>query len=217
MTNTPDAKTRILDAAERLFTEYGYAGTSLRRITSEAGVPLATVSYHFGSKKGLMEAVYARALGDRGGSRVGYLDRLEKEAGGQPVAVETLVEAFITSSLRLTRKATISGAVFKQMIGRAFYAPDGGGEEFFPAEYAEVVERYKCAFLRALPHLDEADVIWRMYFFVGMVAYAMAGKDLMQMTARYDLPETGDSEAILRRMLPFVVAGFKAPSGALPG
>jgi AcrR family transcriptional regulator len=81
----PDAKTRILDAAERLFMENGYAATSVRMITGAAGVPVALVSYHFGSKQGLMEAVYERALGSRGGSRVSYLDRLEADASGQPI------------------------------------------------------------------------------------------------------------------------------------
>jgi AcrR family transcriptional regulator len=48
----PDAKTRILDAAERLFMENGYAATSVRMITGAAGVPVALVNYHFGSKQG---------------------------------------------------------------------------------------------------------------------------------------------------------------------
>jgi AcrR family transcriptional regulator len=42
---------RILDAAEQLFAEKGFAETSLRLITSKAGVNLAAVNYHFGSKK----------------------------------------------------------------------------------------------------------------------------------------------------------------------
>ena len=41
---------RILDAAEQLFAERGFAETSLRLITSKAGVNLAAVNYHFGSK-----------------------------------------------------------------------------------------------------------------------------------------------------------------------
>lgn len=219
--DTADAKTRLLDAAEHLFTEHGFAATSVRRITAEADVPLAMVSYHFGSKKGLMEAVYARALGQRE-SRVGYLDRLEAQAGDAPIAVPVLVEAFISSALRLTRKGNISGAVFKQMIGRAFYEPEAGVEDFFPTEYAEAIERYKRAFMRALPHLSEADVVWRMYFFVGIVAYAMAGKDVMRMTEIYKLDEAGKPEAVLRRLMPFIVAGFSAPpgdpvAGAVPG
>lgn len=53
---------RILDAAEQLFAERGFAETSLRLITSKAGVNLAAVNYHFGSKKALIQAVFSRFL-----------------------------------------------------------------------------------------------------------------------------------------------------------
>ena len=52
-----DTKARILDAAERLFADNGYSATSLRDITNEAGVNLAAVNYHFGSKEALLSAV----------------------------------------------------------------------------------------------------------------------------------------------------------------
>ncbi len=212
----PDAKTRILDAAERLFMENGYAATSVRMITGAAGVPVALVNYHFGSKQGLMEAVYERALGARGGSRVSYLDKLEAEAGGQAIPVDVLVDAFLSSALRLTRKDTISGEVFKQLIGRAFYEPGPGTEAFFPLEYREAVDRYRQAFMRTLPHLSQDDVVWRMYFFVGIVAYAMAGKDVMRMTDTYSLADAGRPDGILARLRPFIVAGFVAPAGVMP-
>ncbi len=44
-------KRKILDAAEQLFAEHGFKETSLRTITSKAGVNLASVNYHFGDKK----------------------------------------------------------------------------------------------------------------------------------------------------------------------
>ncbi|CSD08028.1 TetR family transcriptional regulator [Vibrio cholerae] len=43
-------KEKILDVAEGLFAEYGFNDTSLRTITSKAGVNLASVNYHFGDK-----------------------------------------------------------------------------------------------------------------------------------------------------------------------
>lgn len=211
----PDAKTRILDAAERLFMENGYAATSIRMITGAAGVPVALVNYHYGSKQGLMEAVYQRALGSRGGSRVSYLDKLEADAAGEPIPVEVLVDAFLSSALRLTRKDSISGEVFKQLIARAFYEPGPGTEAFFPVEYREAVDRYRQAFMRTLPHLTQDDVVWRMYFFVGIVAYAMAGKDVMRMTETYALADAGNPEGIMARLKPFVVAGFLAPALAV--
>jgi len=206
-----DARNRILDAAEQLFTEHGFAATSVRKITAAAGVPLALVNYHFGSKQGLMEAVYARALGQGGAQRLSYLDRLEQDAGGQPVALARLVDAFIDSAMRLDRKDSLPGAVFKQLIGRAFYEPGAGGEDFFPSEYRELIDRYKQAFGRALPHLAEAEVVWRMYFFVGLVAYVMAGKDVMRMLELDAVAGQTELADAMDRLRPFITAGFEAP------
>lgn len=207
-----DTRERLLQIATRLFTEHGFAGTSIRMITREAGVPVALVNYHFGSKQGLMEAVFARALANHGESRVSYLDKLEREAGDKPVPVRTLVEAFITSALRLTRRDDIPGTVFKQLVARAFYEPGTDSQSFFPEEYSESVERYKVAFMRALPHLSEQDALWRIYFFVGIVAYVIAGKDTMRIVQLYKLNEGGDTGAVLQKLVPFIVAGFESPS-----
>lgn len=207
-----DTRERLLSAATRLFTEHGFAGTSIRMITREAGVPVALVNYHFGSKQGLMEAVFARALGNHGESRVSYLDKLEREAGDQPVPVNALVRAFITSALRLTRRDDIPGTVFKQLVARAFYEPGAGSQSFFPEEYSESIERYKIAFMRALPHLTEEDVLWRLYFFVGIVAYVIAGKDTMHIARLYKLSSAGDAESVLQRLVPFIVAGMESPT-----
>jgi AcrR family transcriptional regulator len=57
-----DTKQKILDCAEKLFALHGFRGTSLRRITAAADVNLAAVHYHFGSKDGLIEAVFERRM-----------------------------------------------------------------------------------------------------------------------------------------------------------
>lgn len=49
---------QIIEAAERLFATNGYEGTSVRDIAQEAGVNLAMISYYFGSKEKLMEALF---------------------------------------------------------------------------------------------------------------------------------------------------------------
>ena len=45
-----DTKTKILDTAERLFSQKGFDAVSLRNIVEAAKVNLAAVHYHFGSK-----------------------------------------------------------------------------------------------------------------------------------------------------------------------
>ena len=66
-----ETKERILDAAERLFADEGFAATSLRQITAEAGVNLAAVNYHFGSKESLLTAVFERRVVRWVGRRLG--------------------------------------------------------------------------------------------------------------------------------------------------
>ncbi len=77
---------RILDAAEAVFAEHGYGGTSTREIARRAGIPFGALHYHWGSKRQLWQAVCKR-LADRsretlmgalagGGSAAEILDRI---------------------------------------------------------------------------------------------------------------------------------------------
>ena len=52
---------RILEAAGRLFAENGFAETTSKSIATEAGVDLASINYHFGSRNGLYQKVLAEA------------------------------------------------------------------------------------------------------------------------------------------------------------
>ena len=80
----PATKDRILDAAESLFMEHGFEATSLRSITAAAGVNLAAVNYHFGSKEELFQAVLTRRLDPMNQERVDLLDRFERDAAPAP-------------------------------------------------------------------------------------------------------------------------------------
>lgn len=53
---------RLLDAAEKLFCERGYDGTSVRDITNEAGCNIAAVNYHFGGKEQLYQEMFRRRM-----------------------------------------------------------------------------------------------------------------------------------------------------------
>ena len=51
-------KSGILDAARQVLQEQGYSGLSTRSVASAAGVPLSQIQYHFGSKEGMLLALY---------------------------------------------------------------------------------------------------------------------------------------------------------------
>ncbi|HEX6674539.1 MAG TPA: helix-turn-helix domain-containing protein [Actinomycetes bacterium] len=54
-----DTRALILDAARRRLLADGYAGLSTRKVAAGAGVPLSQLHYHFGSKGGLVLALFA--------------------------------------------------------------------------------------------------------------------------------------------------------------
>ena len=90
-----DTKEKILDTAERLIGEQGYAATSLRHVIAEAGVNLAAVHYHFGSKEELLDAVVLRNAIPVNEARLARLDLAEAEAGSGPPDVEKVLESFL--------------------------------------------------------------------------------------------------------------------------
>src|ERR1700739_699464 len=83
-----ETRTRILDAAADLFMQRGFEATSMRLLSSRAGVNLAAVNYHFGSKHALIEAVFRRRLDPMNTARLAALERLEKDAAGPGLSAE---------------------------------------------------------------------------------------------------------------------------------
>lgn len=214
--NIEDTRERILQVAAELFTQHGFAATSMRMIAKAAAVPLSSINYHFGAKQALMEAVYTRMLDIAGAGSGDYLDRLATHYPNGVIPLEKIVEAYIGSALRLSRKNTMSGFIFRQLMARAFFEPGDPAETILPAAFARDTERYKQSLMRVLPHLSEQEVVWRLYYWVGLVAYVLGGKDIMGMKTMYQLDDADDPEKILARMVPFIVAGFRAPAWSGP-
>ncbi|WP_324290482.1 helix-turn-helix domain-containing protein [Streptomyces sp. H27-H1] len=82
-------RTAVLDAAETLFAERGYRGTSVRAITDLAGANLAAVGHHFGSKAELLAAVARRVIEPINAAQCAGLDRLLALTPDPPVTEPT--------------------------------------------------------------------------------------------------------------------------------
>src|SRR5215470_4581913 len=107
-----DTKTKILDAAEKLFGQKGFEATSLRDITAEAQVNLAAVNYHFQSKESLIDAVIGRRIQPVNQLRLEMLD-----AAGSNPTVEQVVEAFLVPIFSLSVRPAVP------LIGRVLSNP----------------------------------------------------------------------------------------------
>jgi AcrR family transcriptional regulator len=204
-------KARILDAAEALFMEHGFEATSLRALTGAAGVNLAAVHYHFGSKEELFEAVLTRRLDPMNQERVELLSRLEAKAAPAPLTCDRILLALFVPALRLARDPARGGKDFLRLLGRAYADPAPFIRQFLSEQYAAMIARFKAAFGRALPHLPRRELSWRLHFIMGALSYTLAGTDALKLIAELNPRDSTNDELLLRRLAPFLLAGLTAP------
>jgi len=204
-----DTKERILAAAEKLFAEEGFARTSLRGITVEAGVNVAAVHYHFGSKEVLLEALFARRAAPMNAERLAKLDDLEAAASGGVPALEDLIEAFITPSFRMLRELDPAGPPAAQLIARFFSEPEEIVQRLMREQFSDVGERYLTMFTRALPAVGAREVAWRFEFMVAVLTHLLAGMHLIDVVPGVSVGAADQSETI-RHAVQFLAAGFRA-------
>lgn len=202
-------KERILDAAEQLFSQHGYAATSLRAITSRAGVNLAAINYHFRSKEALLEAVLVRRLGRINQKRIEMLRASEAASEGPP-ALEALVEAFVVPAFYLGVGTGGLASPLPRLLGRIYLEPSQVARRILRQQSGEIASRSIAAFRRALPELPEIELLWRLHFSVGAMAHTLVGGDALYALSagRCDLSEVA---AVVRRLVSFAVAGLRAP------
>src|ERR1035437_226964 len=97
-----DTKIRILRAVEKLFVDSGYEGMSLRQISSRAGVNLAAVHYHFGSKEALIQDLLVLRLDRMHAERIKLLERFESGLPGDKLTCEHVLGAMFIPALRMS-------------------------------------------------------------------------------------------------------------------
>lgn len=204
-----DTKKALLNAAEKLFANHGYAATSMREISAHAKTNLASANYHFGGKRGLMLSVLERRVTPLNDERLRLLDELEARSGKQSPSLEAVLEAFLGPALRLGDQKPKGGQSFVQLIGRMFIEPDAQLHAAFVGLFKEVAERFIPAIQEALPSLPAPDLFWRLHFMIGSMAHSMCDKERLRAISGGTV-DPDDTETAVRQLTAFVVGGLQA-------
>jgi AcrR family transcriptional regulator len=214
-TPTPSlTRDALLDAAEVLFVEHGLEGASLRAITQRAGANLAAVNYHFGSKEGLVRAVFHRRLAPLQTERLRLLDLDEALPGGG--SIEGVLRAFMAPPF-VNLWQTEAGRSISRLFGRIFHEPNDDLRKMLISELEPSIGRFVDALRRHLPELPHDELIWRFHFAVGGMAQTLSCGDLMELFS-HGLCTLSDPDDVLERLIRFSAAGLRSPlPSALPG
>ncbi len=87
-----DKQIQIVESTEKLFAEKGYEGTSVRDISHAAGVNVAMISYYFGSKEKLFEAIFAHRISK---SKLQLESLLQDQSTTSLGKIYTLIETYV--------------------------------------------------------------------------------------------------------------------------
>jgi len=193
-----DTRVKILDTAERLFGEEGYQPVSLRHITAAAGVNLAAIHYHFGSKEDLLDELVMRKAVPVNAERLESLRRLREAAGPEAIAVEDLLEAFLVPAFHAADRSP----EWAKLMGRLH------AEGMMPAvarkHFGPVGRCFFDEMRRALPDMPDDEMAWRTSFAIGAMAHALTALGA----------GSGRPSDVARRMVAFLSGGFRAPVAA---
>ncbi|ALN85599.1 TetR family transcriptional regulator [Lysobacter capsici] len=197
-------KDRILGAAEELFAQFGFTGTSLRQVTSRADVNIAAVNYHFGSKENLVNEVFRRRMDEMTEQR---MSALKAAVEAHPGELEPILAAFVQPALALAQDRNGGGA-FVRVIARAYAEKNDSLRKFLSDHYGHVLREFAKAIAVAVPGLSKEELYWRLDFLAGSLTYAMADFGLIKRPA--GVTEAAHRERAARELIRFAAAGFKS-------
>lgn len=161
MTSITSSNTQeqILNVAERLFAENGFAGTSLRSVIREADVNLSAVHYHFGSKEELFHAVAARVAQPVVKSQLKRLAQCE--AKNDSPSVEEILETFLAPALEVVLNSGDRSIDCARFMGRCRVEPDAI-REIAEQEFQGSQKAYLDALGRSLPDFSRTELSWKL-------------------------------------------------------
>lgn len=190
---------KILDAAELLFAQQGFSGTTLRQVADHLAVNPAMTAYYFKNKENLFREVFLRRGLEVASRRMERLVELERGTGYE---TRDLVRAFLEPSAVLM--ASVQGRAFLRLHARLHMEPEAFSFELRREVYDESTRAYVRAFCDILPDQDEAEVYQKMSLMVGAYLYAFSDTNRLKELAMTEAA----TENLLETTVAFVVGGF---------
>lgn len=206
---------RLLDAAEKLFAEKGFEGTSTRDIAALSGDTIGSVSYHFGSKDELHVAVIRRRHAEIHQDRNLMLEhRIESD---ETPALEEVVAYLIIPYLQRAMKGEPGWRNYLRMMSRIIYSP-----KWYPEVVADLYDPPSRRFIqwicKSIPGTAPKDVGYAYHFVLGVMIHCSADIASNRIGNLTDgLCDASDFDEIRERVVRFCAAGVRGVTGAQTG
>lgn len=205
-TTKSDRRQAILLAAEKLFSQRGYHGVSIRQIAQEAGVPLALVAYYFGQKHELFHAIFdswSHTIGTR-------LERLRaaEQAPWTPDKLEHIVRAFIEPVLQM--RASPEGEYYAVLMTQGLSTQQDQANrvlrEFFDPMADAFIGVLQATLAQEVPAISRSTVAWCYQFALGALLHHIADARVERLSHGVNPPNAPTAAPLL---IAFIVHGIR--------
>ena len=203
-----ETQIKILEAAESEVADYGFAGASIRNITQRAGVNVAAINYHFGSKEELIKALFRDRIKPINDYRLESLRKAQERAPDGIVSTEELVDILVRPAV--AKMMSKEGRRFVQAIARCMSEPTDFMCDLDEELFKEMFHSFLAAFQKALPEHDSETLLNKMNFIIcSMVGFMMHFPRIEQLVGKQMSGE--ESEILLDQYIDFIATGIGSP------
>ncbi len=201
------AQERLLDAAEQLFCEHGFEGTSVRQLAAAANCNIASVNYHFGGKDKLYIEVWRRLLLKMRDERITSIREVMSQSGGSPPLEELLgafANAFIGPLTDESKARRLTKLWAREMLDQHL-ATEMLVKEMIRPTMTTMGE----ALLKVCPGLEKSKVPLAIFSFIGQLVHAVRVKGMFEQNDSDEMPWLDLPETV-NHIVKFSAAGIRA-------
>lgn len=166
----------FLDAAEKIFSERGYEGTTIRAICETAEVQLGALSYYWGSKSTMFQDVAERRLRPIMEERLERMDAVAVATGGAP-SISEILEAFYQPMIDAAQND--DDGTFVKFLLRMTSDPAPDVVKAYRTVTDEATFRFIRLMRKACAHLDDETFFWRLSSVMGGMMYALSHRSFV--------------------------------------
>ena len=195
---------KLLDAAELMFADHGYDGTSLRDIAEAAGQHLALSTYYFGTKENLFEEVVRRRAIEFISARLEGLARIQPDELTASENVRALIEAYAMPVLKAAYGRSKQHQAYHRIMARIIN--EKRWIPLFQRYYNETEEIFIKRLRQAMPHADGASLLDALSFLTATLLTVCSYTN-----QHGNWPNTGIArQRVLEDLIRYTHAGFMA-------
>jgi AcrR family transcriptional regulator len=201
-------KDRLVNAAEELFCERGFKGTSIRDIAASAGCNIASVNYYFGSKEKLYEEVWHRHLIPMRDLRIASINKVMSQTETSPdleSLLRSFADTFVGSMVDSSSMSRLS-----MLMAREYIDSHLPTNMFVEEVMMPTITAMNGALVKTCPDLDESKVLPVVFSIVGQLVHLVHVKTMFEHGGDdLNLPPF-DYHELIDHIVKFSAAGIRA-------